>query len=84
MAVRYWLGVLVLLLGLGSCCGAEPAQEQWLVVTAPAFRESVQLLARQREQQGLRVRVLVTTDVLAPAEIVSGKAGRLQARLAEL
>jgi hypothetical protein len=57
---------------------------QWLVVTAPAFRTAIEPLCTQRKAQGMRVRVLVTTETLTPEEIARGKAEKLHDRIKEV
>jgi hypothetical protein len=61
-----------------------PPAEQWLVVCAPAFREAIAPLVEHRKAQGLRVRVVQTTDVLAPRDLERRDASRLQAHLHRL
>jgi hypothetical protein len=72
----------VLLLVSSSAYTAPP--EQWIVVTAPAFRESLEPLCEHRKEQRLRVRVVQTTDVLSPAEIRSGDAHKLRDHIHKL
>ncbi len=57
---------------------------QWIVVTAPAFRQAVQPLCDHRKEQGLRVVVVQSTDVLTAAEIKKGQADKLRAHLVQL
>jgi hypothetical protein len=75
---------LALLLSLPQTLPAAPPQEQWIVVTAPAFRKAVEPLCEQRKAQGLRVVVVETTDVLAPDEIRKGDAAKLRDHLHKL
>ena len=60
------------------------AADQWIVVTAPAFRDAVEPLCEHRKSQGLRVRVVQTTDVLTPEEIVAGDAKKLREHVNKL
>jgi hypothetical protein len=57
---------------------------QWVVVTAPAFRRAVQPLCEQRKGQGMRVEVVLTTDVLTEREIRAGEADRLRDHVVRL
>src|SRR5262249_44077469 len=60
------------------------AADQGIVVTAPAFRDAVEPLCEHRKSQGLRVRVVQTTDVLTPEEIVAGDAKKLREHVNKL
>jgi hypothetical protein len=73
----------LLLLQVQSYAGEAP-QQQWIVVTAPAFRAGLEPLCQQRKAQGMRVVVLQTTDVLTPQEILAGDAQKLRARVNQL
>jgi len=64
---RYGLALGLLLLPSLSACAAPG--EQWIVVTAPAFRKAVEPLCEHRKAQGLRVVVVQTADVLTAKEI---------------
>jgi hypothetical protein len=55
---------------------AEPAQ--WIVVTAPAFREALAPLCKQRRADGMRVVVVQTTDVLSAQQLRDGDSGPLK------
>jgi hypothetical protein len=70
-----WLLAPVLTLLPAAAVAATP--EQWVVVTAPAFREALAPLVAHRKAQGLRVVVVLTTDVLAPDALRKGDAGPL-------
>jgi hypothetical protein len=75
---------LVLLAGLltgAAHAGAEDGPAQWLVVTAPAFRAELAPLIEHRKAEGLKVVVVVTTNVLLQTA-VPVPAGRLLARRA--
>lgn len=80
------LGFLgLLLLGLPFWGRAEPNPDgQWIVVVAPAYERAVQPLCQQRQQQGLRVRMVQTTDVLTPRQIQLGQAEKLREHLLQL
>jgi hypothetical protein len=77
---RGWLAFLCLLLPAAARAAETPAP-QWVVVTAPAFRQAIEPLCAQRRAQGMRVEVLETADVLSEREIVAGEAGRLRERV---
>lgn len=63
--------------------GAAP-EAQWIVVTAPAFRKAVEPLCQQRKSQGLRVRVVQTTDILSREDIRAGRAQKLHEHVNQL
>jgi hypothetical protein len=67
-----------LALGLLLALPAALPADQWVVVTAPAFRKAVAPLAEQRKGQGLNVVVVQTTDVLSADEIQKGEATKLR------
>lgn len=80
--LRYGWAVAVFLLA-GVSAWAAPAG-QWIVVTAPAFRNALEPLCQHRKEQGLRVTVLQTTDVLEDAAIRAGEAGKLRDHIHKL
>ena len=57
---------------------------QWIVVTAPALRPSLDPLIERRRAQGFKVVVVDTTNALTPAEIQQGDGAPLQKRLKDL
>jgi hypothetical protein len=69
-----------LLLLLPAARAAEPPA-QWVIVTAPAFRDSIAPLCEQRKAQGMRVEVVQTSDVLTEKEILAADAGKLRERV---
>jgi hypothetical protein len=79
--VRFGLTLALFL--LPSALLAEP-QEQWIVVTAPAFRTAIEPLCQQRQKQGLRVVVVQTTDLLGATEIRAGNAAKLREHVNKL
>jgi hypothetical protein len=81
--LRYGWTLAVLLLALRSLC-AEPPGTQWIVATAPAFSKAIEPLCQQRKNQGLRVVVVQTTDVLSVEDIRAGKAGKLREHINKL
>jgi hypothetical protein len=60
--MRRGIGLLVLVLGISSAARGE--ESQWIVVTAPAYREAIQPLCDYRKAQGLHVVVVSTADGL--------------------
>jgi hypothetical protein len=75
---RSWLALGLLLPMPSAVPAAAPSPGQWVVVTAPAFRQAVEPLAEHRKAQGFRVVVVQTTDVLSADEIRCGDAARLR------
>jgi hypothetical protein len=61
-----------------------PVADQWIVVSAPAFRTAIEPLCAARRAQGLLVRVVPVADVLTPMEIRNGEAGKLRDHLHHL
>jgi hypothetical protein len=77
--------LLTLLLGLPAVApAADTAPAQWIVVTAPAFRDAVEPLCQQRKTQGMQVTALQTSDALTEEEILAGEAGKLRERVNQL
>lgn len=62
--------------------GTEVAQ--WILVTAPAFRETLAPLVEYRRAEGLKVVLLESTNVLTPEQIRQTNAQPLQAHLSRL
>jgi hypothetical protein len=62
----------------------EAAPGQWIVVTAPAFEKALAPLCKQRRNQGWKVVVVKTGDVLTDKEILGGKAEKLRDHLHQL
>jgi hypothetical protein len=79
---RCWFA-LVALLFLPRTGGAAPA-EQWIVVTAPAFRAAVEPLCEHRKAQGMQVVVVPVDEVLTAKEIRAVDAGKLRDRVHKL
>ncbi len=63
---------------------ASFAADQWIVVTAPAFRGAVEPLCEQRKAQGMTVKVVETTDILKPEEVKAGDAQKLREHVNKL
>lgn len=74
----------LLLAAVILCPGLVRAEAQWLLVTAPAYRQALEPLAAHRKADGFAVKVLQTTDVLTPKEILTGDARKLRDRVQEL
>jgi hypothetical protein len=66
-----------LLAGLGE-------SPQWIVVTAPEFRKSLDPLCSQRKADGFRVVVLQTTEYLTAKQISAGDSEPLRKQLHQL
>src|SRR5262249_47922519 len=62
----------------------NPPPSRWVAVTAPAFREAIEPLCRQRKADGLDVVVVQTSDVLTAKDVLAGEAGPLQAHVRKL
>lgn len=81
--LRYgWTVAVLLIVALPACAAADVGQ--WIVVTAPAFRKAVEPLCEQRNNQGMRVVVVQTTDVLSQDEIRTGQARKLREHINKL
>jgi Peptidase family C25 len=61
---------------------ADPAQ--WIVVTAPAFRDALTPLCEQRNANGMHVVIVQTTDVLNPEQVRNGDGGPLKDHVNDL
>jgi len=72
--------VVFLLLAINSWAADAP-ERQWVVVTAPAYRETIEPLCKQREKEKFHVVVVETTDALDKKQIVAGEAEKLRARV---
>jgi hypothetical protein len=82
MRPRWWLVLLVVLFAPRN--GLTEPTGRWIVVTAPAYRAAIEPLCQQRQSQGLKVTVVLTSDVLAPNEILSGESRKLRERVHQL
>jgi hypothetical protein len=82
--VRRFLSALALLLAVAPSVRSADEPGQWLVVTAPAFRKAVEPLCEHRKAQGLRVVVVVTTDVLSARGVRAGDADKLRDHIRKL
>ncbi len=80
--LRYGWTIAALFVAALPACGASAAQ--WIVVTAPAFRKTIEPLCEQRKQQGMHVVVVQTTDVLRPDEIRTGAVRKLREHVNKL
>lgn len=72
--LRYGWAMAAFLFASVPACAAEA---QWIVVTAPAFRKTIEPLCQQRKSQGLHIVVVQTTDVLSREDIRTGRAHKL-------
>jgi hypothetical protein len=57
---------------------------QWIVVTAPAFRDTLAPLIAHRKAEGMSVVVLPTSDLLTPDDIHKGDVKKLRDRIHQL
>jgi hypothetical protein len=67
---------------VASVAAEQPPQ--WVVVTAPAFREALGPLIGQRKSQGFHVVVVTTSDILTPKEITAGDNSPLRDHVGKL
>ncbi len=86
MHIPYGLGgrsliVVCVLLATSSAAAAEP---QWILVTAPAFRKTIEPLCQHRKDQGFNVVIVQTTDVLSREDIRAGRGNKLCEHLRKL
>jgi Peptidase family C25 len=82
--LRSGLVLLCLLSPLLSASAADAPQAQWILVTAPAFRDALQPLCDHRKEQGMRVVVVQTTDVLTAKEVRNLDAVKLREHVGKL
>ena len=80
---RFFLAIAIAVLAPQVAQAADPTG-QWIVVTAPAFRKAIEPLSAQRKEQGLKVIVLETTDVLTAKQIADGDGAKLRKRVNKL
>jgi hypothetical protein len=78
---RRTLLAFLLLLSAAPLRAADRPAEQWVVVTAPAYRKAIEPLCEQRKAQGMRVEEVQTTDVLSEREARAGEAEKLRERV---
>jgi hypothetical protein len=57
---------------------------QWLLVTAPAYRQALEPLCIHRKADGFQVTVVQTTDFLTPKEILTGDGRKLRDKVQQL
>ena len=67
-----------------STLPAVPAKPQWILITAPALKDALDPLKKQRADQGFEVTALVTTDILSPEELAAGNGQKLKDRIDQL
>jgi Peptidase family C25 len=68
----------LLVFAASSAFAADTPAPQWIVVVAPAFRDSVKPLLDHRKEQGFQTTLVLTTDVLSAAEIRGGDGRKLR------
>jgi len=78
------IGLVLLLLVAAPLHAADKPAEQWIVVTAPAYRKAVEPLCEQRKAQGMRVEIVQTTDILSEREVCAGEAEKLRKHVCQL
>ena len=83
MSSRMLLALLLLVVA-GPLHAEDKPRTQWIVIAAPAYRKAVEPLCSQRKAQGMRVEVVVTTDVLSERAIRASEAGKLRERVVSL
>jgi hypothetical protein len=81
---RRWIVLFVLGFLFVLSQRVAAAEAQWIVVTAPAFRDAVGPLCEQRKDQGFRVVVVQTSDVLDAKQIRTGDAANLRGHVNKL
>src|SRR5262245_43952184 len=84
---RCLLACVAVLALAGWSAAAFPAEApagQWVVVTAPEFRDAVRPLCEHPKAEGLRGVVMQTTDVLDAKQIASGDAAKLREHVNKL
>ncbi len=80
---RRLIGILALL-AFAAPGRAADEPPQWVVVTAPAFRDALEPLCEHRKAQGMNVVVVRTDDVLSAKEALAGDAARLRDHVHQL
>ena len=78
------IGLILLLLVAAPLHAKDKPAAQWIVVTAPAYRQVIEPLCEQRKGQGLRVEVVQTTDILSEREVRDGESAKLRRRIEQL
>ncbi len=84
MSARPLSLLLALVVFTDHAAGAEDPAPQWIVVTAPEFREALTPLCDHRRAEGLQVTVVQTTDLLTAKQIRDGDAGPLKEHVQKL
>jgi hypothetical protein len=78
MTKRILILQLLFLIWGSHCVASEQETAQWIVVTPPAFRESLKPLVDHRLSEGFKTVVVETTEVLNVEQIQQGNAGLLK------
>src|SRR5262249_56297246 len=63
---------------LPAVAAAPPPRPQWIAVVASDFADALEPLAEARRQQGMRVRVVKTTDLLSEKQLLAGDVEKLR------
>jgi hypothetical protein len=87
-AMRKLLAVVLVNTSCAWIAAAGPVSPDpagtWVLATAPAFRTVLQPLIEHRRNEGFRVVVIETTNVLTPDQILAENAAPLRERISEL
>jgi hypothetical protein len=79
---------VLLLLIILTCAAhgavAEDQKPQWIIVTAPEFRDALAPLCERRRNDGMQVVFVETTDVLTPQQIRNRDGAPLKDRINQL
>jgi hypothetical protein len=82
--LRILLATLTTIFLLSPSHAADAPPGQWIVVTAPTFRKTIEPLCDHRKGQGLRVVVVETTSVLTAGELRDRDGTKLRDHLRKL
>ena len=84
MIIRAATLMVMLVAGAAQAWAAAEPDQQWIVVTGSAFEAALEPLCDYRRAEGMRVRVVLTTDVLTEEQIRGGEANALVERVHQL
>jgi hypothetical protein len=83
MSARFLVTLGLLIVAVPARAEDRPPA-QWVVVTAPAYRQAIEPLCEQRKSQGLHVQVVQTTDVLSLLDLRAGRSEKLRERVGKV